>query len=126
METEITASGVMETVTETGTMASDVTETVLMETEMAASDVTETVRTETETMASDVTEIALTAETGMALTRMAEETTEETTEDRAAMAISETAAVIILLRTLILRAEWVMQERFVRLKSREAVRERTA
>ena len=116
---------------ETGTTASDVTETALMETGTTASDVTETVLMETGTTASGVMETVL-PETEMALTRMAasiktaEEMTEAITEDRVETLTSEAVTGIISQRMQMLRAEWVTQERYARLRSREAVSVRTA
>ena len=131
MVSDVTETVLMETETETGTAASDVTETDLMETGTTASDVTETDLMETGTTASGVMETVL-PETEMALTRMAaliktaEEMTEAITEDRAATVTSEVVTGIISQRMQMLRAEWVTQERSVRLRSREAVSVRTA
>ena len=63
MASDVTETVLMETETETGTTASDVTETALMETGTTALDATETALMETGTTASDATETAL-METG--------------------------------------------------------------
>ena len=100
-QTEIMASDVTETVLmetetetemETGTTASGVTETALMETEtetgITASDVTETALMETGTTASDVTEIVL-METGTTASGVMETVLPETE-----MALTRMAALI--------------------------------